>query len=227
LYIYDLDRKERTLKIDAHLDDTNTVCFLDETGNLFASGSDDYLCKVWDRRELNSSNPKPVGVLIGHKGGITHVSSKGDGRYLLSNSKDQSIKLWDLRRMQCGSKKLPKSPSNLSWDPSYMYETVGTRTPRRPLPDDKSLMTYRGHSVFQTLIRAYFSPAFTTGQKYIYSGSYDGSVYFYDVLTGNLAGKITGHRSVIRDLSWHPYEPELITTSWDGTIAHWSPCCYS
>jgi WD repeat-containing protein 23 len=32
-------------------------------------------------------------------------------------------------------------------------------------------MTYRGHAVLQTLIRAYFSPARTTGQRYIYSGA--------------------------------------------------------
>jgi hypothetical protein len=33
--------------------------------------------------------------------------------------------------------------------------------------------------VLQTLIRAYFSPLATTGQRYIYSGSADGSVYIW------------------------------------------------
>lgn len=41
---------------------------------------------------------------------------------------------------------------------------------------------YRGHEVLQTLIRAYFSPAPTTGQRYIYSGSADGAVYVWGVL---------------------------------------------
>ena len=81
--------------------------------------------KVWDRRVLG--NGKPIGVLVGHLDGITHIDSKGflffffflilfcsiffclffkiiiilgDGRYLISNSKDQSIKLWDIRTMQ-------------------------------------------------------------------------------------------------------------------------------
>jgi hypothetical protein len=44
-------------------------------------------------------------------------------------------------------------------------------------PQDASLRTYRGHQVFQTLIRSYFSPMHTTGQRYIYSGSSDGSVF--------------------------------------------------
>jgi WD repeat-containing protein 23 len=32
-------------------------------------------------------------------------------------------------------------------------------------PHDTALMTFRGHSVQHTLIRAYFSPQHTTGQK--------------------------------------------------------------
>lgn len=35
---------------------------------------------------------------------------------------------------------------------------------------DTSVMTYRGHRVKKSLIRAKFSPAETTGQRYIYTG---------------------------------------------------------
>lgn len=38
------------------------------------------------------------------------------------------------------------------------------------LADDTSIMTYRGHRVKKTLIRAKFSPMETTGQRYIYTG---------------------------------------------------------
>lgn len=46
---------------------------------------------MWDRRALRVG--KSVGVLVGHLEGLTHVSSKRDGRYLITNSKDQSIKV--------------------------------------------------------------------------------------------------------------------------------------
>lgn len=52
-----------------------------------------------DRRSLGSSR-KPSGVLIGHTEGITYVSAKGDGRYVISNGKDQVLRLWDLRKMR-------------------------------------------------------------------------------------------------------------------------------
>lgn len=51
-------------------------------------------------------------------------------------------------------------------------------------PDDVSLMTYRGHAVLQTLVRAYFSPAHSTGQRYIYAGNAEGDILVWDVVTG-------------------------------------------
>lgn len=46
-------------------------------------------------------------------------------------------------------------------------------------PQDCSLQTYRGHTVLETLIRAYFSPEHSTGQKYIYTGSKKGGIHIY------------------------------------------------
>jgi len=47
-------------------------------------------------------------------------------------------------------------------------------------------MTYTGHMVMQTLIRCHFSPEATTGQRYIYSGSYDGRIHIWN-LDGTIA----------------------------------------
>jgi WD repeat-containing protein 23 len=82
-------------------------------------------------------------------------------------------------------------------------------------------MTYRGHAVLETLIRAYFSPAHSTGQRFIYSGSQDGTVYTWDVVTGQLVNTLQAHHAPVRDCSWHPYEPQLTTVSWDRTVVTW------
>ena len=66
---------------------------MDENTNVLASGADDGLVKVWDRRELRESRPRPVGELAGHVDGVAHVTSRGDGRHVASSSKDQSIKV--------------------------------------------------------------------------------------------------------------------------------------
>ncbi len=83
--------------------------------------------------------------MIGHSQGITHINPKGDGRYFISNGKDQCIKLWDIRKMAT-SQEAKKFVRN-SYD--YRYGSIQ--------PDENaehhSLMTYRGHLVSKTLIR--------------------------------------------------------------------------
>lgn len=116
--VYDLLANKRTVNISAHEDDVNSCCWADpSSGNVLVSASDDAFLKVWyggsiacslisskqlfdrDRRSLGPS-VKPSGVLIGHTEGITYVSAKGDGRYVISNGKDQALRLWDLRKMR-------------------------------------------------------------------------------------------------------------------------------
>jgi WD repeat-containing protein 23 len=180
IYIYDLEKKKVSSKVRAHCGDINTVCYASSIcDQIFYSGGDDMYCKIWDRRTFGKYQ-NPEGVLIGHLEGITHIDSKGDGKHLITNSKDQSIKLWDIRKMQCG--KVPLQQLNkCHWD--YRYgEAAASPTLKKIFtgvlshPSDMSLMTYRSHKVFRTLIRSYFSPAYTN-QRYIYTGSTDGTCY--------------------------------------------------
>ncbi|XP_058076528.1 LEC14B protein-like isoform X2 [Magnolia sinica] len=217
IYVYDLEANKPSLQISAHLCDVNTVAFADETGHLIYSGSDDNLCKVWDRRCLNDSR-RAAGVLTGHLEGITFLDSRGDGRYFISNGKDQTTKLWDIRRMSCNEYMSVKQRTS-NWDYQWMDYPASER--HRKHPSDQSLATYRGHSVLRTLIRCYFSPEYSTGQKYIYTGSNNGNIYIYDVVTGAQVAKLDYHDLTVRDCSWHPTYPMLVSSSWDGMIVQW------
>uniref|UniRef100_A0A673XIP8 Ddb1 and cul4 associated factor 11 n=1 Tax=Salmo trutta TaxID=8032 RepID=A0A673XIP8_SALTR len=84
-YVIDREQNKRTLKIKAHDHDVNTAAFADSSSQLLFSGSDDALCKVWDRKIQVHYKP-PLFTL------------QGDARYLICNSKDQSIRLWDMRK---------------------------------------------------------------------------------------------------------------------------------
>ncbi|CAB4005840.1 DDB1- and CUL4-associated factor 11 [Paramuricea clavata] len=223
IYIYNRGCGRRTLRIDAHSDDVNTVCFCDNTSQLLFSGSDDGVCKVWDRRTLNEERPKPVGIFAGHACGIACIDSKGDGRYLITSSKDQSIKLWDMRKFSDAKGKWAGAravATNQYWD--YRWEGLPKKFQKEvKLKGDVSVMTYRGHSLLRCLSRAYFSPLETTGQEYIYTGSADGCVYIYDLHSGKLARKLYGHNGIVRDVSWHPSKPYITSSSWDCTVKCW------
>lgn len=81
-----------------------------------------------------------------------------------------------------------------------------------------------GHEVMQTLIRCYFSPLETTGQRYVYSGSADGRIFIFDLITGKEAQILQSYqcREVARDVSWHPSYPVLASTSFNGQIDIWT-----
>lgn len=232
--VYDIERQQSILNIKGHQNHVNAVCFGDATSpHIIYSGSDDTLIKVWDRRSMGDQ--REVGAFKGHTEGLTYVDSKGDGRYVLSNSKDQTMKLWDLRRMSSTGK---TSKLNLKryaiagFDYRFMPYPHGDY---KSHPDDCSLVTYRGHRVLKTLIRCHFSPPGSTDSRYVYSGSEDGNVYIYNI-DATLAGKIDvnkatrasrrrGHarhsflyggtddrgtwKTCVRDASWHPNMPVI------------------
>ncbi|XP_004698970.1 DDB1- and CUL4-associated factor 11 isoform X1 [Echinops telfairi] len=222
LYVFDREQNRRTLQIESHEDDVNAVAFADISSQILFSGGDDAICKVWDRRTMREDDPKPVGALAGHQDGITFIDSKGDARYLISNSKDQTIKLWDIRRFSSreGMEASRQAATQQNWD--YRWQQVPQRVWQKlKLPGDSSLMTYRGHGVLHTLIRCRFSPAHSTGQQFIYSGCSTGRVVVYDLLTGRVVKKLTHHKACVRDISWHPFEEKIVSSSWDRNLRLW------
>ncbi|KRT85038.1 WD40 domain-containing protein [Oryctes borbonicus] len=227
LYIYDTQRNQRSLQIQAHDYDINSVAFADDSSHIIYSGGDDGLLKVWDRRMLGEErNANPVGVLAGHRDGITYVHPRGDSRYLISNSKDQSIKLWDVRvfSSQSAAQNTLRAVYEQTWD--YRWQGVPAKLySKEKLEGDTSIMTYRGHVVTRTLIRCRFSPVETTGQRYIYTGCGVGRLLIYDALTGKVVRELRKHSACVRDVSWHPYNNEILTSSWDKTIGHWYYSC--
>ncbi|WVR03078.1 hypothetical protein IAU60_000067 [Kwoniella sp. DSM 27419] len=183
IMVYDIEAQRRTLAVKGHADDTNAVCFADESStNILVSGSDDGYVKVWDRRSLSSTTPS--GVLVGATEGITYTSPKGDGRYIVANSKDQAARLYDLRKMRSWNEFEGKQEDAVGHYGHSHFDYRNMRYPppvRHAHPKDCSVMTYRGHSVLRTLIRCHFSPRESTGQSYIYSGSADGMIHIWSL----------------------------------------------
>lgn len=222
VYVYDIEAKKSILRIHGHSDDVNAVCFGDNSSpHILYSGSDDTLIKVWDRRSMGDS--REAGVFMGHTEGLTYVDSKGDGRYVLSNGKDQTMKLWDLRKMMSTEKASKHDPARYSTGFDYRFMAF-LDVEHEPHPLDCSLVTFRGHRVLKTLIRCHFSPPGSTNSRYVYSGSEDGSVYVYN-MDATLAGKIdvnkATHHSRPKDQGIYNYQPEIRSNRDPGA---WKTC---
>lgn len=232
--VYDLETRQSILQLQNHEDDVNAVCFGDiSSPHILYSGSDDTTLRVWDRRSMGDG--REAGVFMGHTEGLTYVDSKGDGRYVLSNGKDQMMKLWDLRKMMTTARFDRIDPNKYSTGFDYRFMSYAEED-YLPHPHDCSVVTFRGHHVLKTLIRCHFSPPGSTNSRYVYSGSEDGSVWIYN-LDATVKAKIDvakatkesrprqhemytasyemgrGGRSAwktcVRDASWHPNAPVL------------------
>jgi WD repeat-containing protein 23 len=176
---------------------------------------------------------RAAGVFLGHTEGLTYVDSKGDGRYVLSNGKDQTMKLWDIRKMVSTEHFSRIDPARYSTHFDYRHAPF-EEDDYKPHPHDCSLVTFRGHKVLKTLIRCHFSPPTSSNSRYVYTGSSDGKVYIYN-LDATLAGVVNvrkgthnsrprdpnplinyhglnmgpigAWRTCVRDASWHPSAP--------------------
>lgn len=233
IVVYDVESRRSVLQIPGHANDVNAVCFGDSSSpHILYSGSDDTTLKVWDRRSMGDS--REAGAFLGHTEGLTYIDSKGDGRYILSNGKDQSMKLWDQRMMMTTAKLDQIEIGRYTTQFDYRW-SIYDDDEWQPHPHDNSLVTYRGHRVLRTLIRCHFSPPGSTNSRYVYTGSEDGKVHIYN-MDATLAGKIdvqettknsrpynpmmtqTYHyvddrqeewKTLVRDVSWHPTAPVI------------------
>ena len=254
LAFYDIPSMKASQSVTGvHEDDVNAVAVDGGCGGssqMIYSGSDDTLIKVWDHRILGGaptstssvdpfgdgdgmrdeppkSQCKAVGVLAGHTEGITHIDARGDGRYICSNSKDQTLRIWDLRMMYSSSDHRRREQeeersiirTRMNFDYRWMEYPMRGYDIRHPL--DCSVKTFRGHSTLQTLIRAYFSPAQSTGHRYLYTGGYDGYVRIFDILSGQVVECLSYHNGLVRDVAWHPTDHVLNSLGWDGRVVTW------
>lgn len=130
----------------------------------------------------------------------------------LVSGEDQTLDLYEIDNHVTHIPPVPR----FRWDYRWMaYPGAGYAISH---PRDRSIATLRGHEVRQTLIRAHWSPSFSTGQRYVYSGGADGVVRVWDILTGEVVREMKQHRSLVRDCSWHPHLPHITSVSWDGTV---------
>uniref|UniRef100_A0A0G4H3D0 Uncharacterized protein n=1 Tax=Chromera velia CCMP2878 TaxID=1169474 RepID=A0A0G4H3D0_9ALVE len=264
-FVHDIETDKTLYAFRGHMRDVNSVELL--TGsqgqydqNVFLTGADDCTICVWDMRTISATQrvrsnaaEKPSGALLGHSDGVTCVRAKGDdGRFVCSNGKDQTLRLWDVRAMWAAGH-VParaRQPRHHSFD--YRWETY----PGDPVQEaregkskfahggriDCSLRTFTGHHVLKTLIRCNFSPAESTGGRFLYTGSADGAVWVWDSLSGEVVSRSFhgnptrsshsargramvgrgGGQCPVRDVAWHPQLPVLASTGWDSKVLLWS-----
>lgn len=56
---------------------------------------------------------------------------------------------------------------------------------------------------------------------YVFSGSEDGKVYAWDIVSSKVVTRFEGHRACVTSISHHPSEAMLVSAAVDGTVVVW------
>lgn len=131
--VWDFARVQAEVSMLGHGGDVFTTDW-HPTHSLIATGSRDWLAKLWDARAKHgggngsaSSGNTAAASLHGHKGPVNAVRWSSNGNWLLTCSSDNSMKVFDLRTLKCLST-LSGHKANVlcaEWHP-HMEEVVAS-----------------------------------------------------------------------------------------------------
>jgi WD40 repeat protein len=99
--IWNVARGKLTLALKGHGAAINAVAS-SATGKYIASASDDHTVRIWEGLDSagellwESPSNKPVRVLRGHTDAVTDAAFTPDEKYLVSSSRDGTLKVWNV-----------------------------------------------------------------------------------------------------------------------------------
>ncbi|MDH6062099.1 hypothetical protein NWP17_16935, partial [Chrysosporum bergii ANA360D] len=160
-------------------------------------------------------------TLSGHSNPVLSVAYSPDGQTLASGSRDNTIKIWNVKTGQ----PLHTLSGHSSWVHSVAYSSDGQTLASGS--DDNTikiwnvktgqlLHTLSGHS---SLV---LSVAYSPDGQTLASGSYDKTIKIWNVNTGQLLQTLSGHYNLVLSVAYSPDGQTLASGSGDSTIKIWN-----
>ncbi|XP_069783601.1 WD repeat domain-containing protein 83 [Narcine bancroftii] len=218
IILWDVATGQLLRKFRGHGGKVNCVQFNEES-TVIVSGSIDCSIKCWDCR---SRKPEAIQNLNEAKDGISSV--KVSDHEILSGSVDGRVRRYDLRMGQLIADFIGSPITSVCFSRDGQCTLSSSLDSTLRLLDKETgelLGQYTGHSNEQYKLDCCFNEADT----HVVSGSEDGQVYFWDLVEGSQAAKLSVGKGVVQSLSYHPTQTCLLTAT-EGTIQLWGDETY-
>ncbi|HEY8835838.1 MAG TPA: hypothetical protein VIM09_09670 [Chthoniobacterales bacterium] len=230
--VWDL-KGDKDFFLTGHTDEVNDAMFnpnagIDENGWFAATASDDRTAALWHARE-----PDKPFFLRGHTGALSGLAWSKDGRWLVTTSKDKTIRIWNVT-----AKDPSKDPKILTghtgsvWLPclvetarngSWLVTPSGDGTARVwSFPDGKLLAFSASGS--EPGVLHHGSPvrraAMDSKAQWIVTAGAAGHAILWDRATGEKLLTVH-HEQPVRDVAFKPDGTLFVTASADKTAEVW------
>ncbi|KAF9040662.1 dynein regulator [Panaeolus papilionaceus] len=238
IWDWDSGECERTLK--SH---TKAVsdCQYDSTGKVLATCSDDLFIKLWNVPD----DYKNYATLRGHEHSISNINFMPGDNQLISASRDNSVRVWDVQTSHCVKVLKPHDEwircALPSIDGRLLLTCSDDHTARITDMETAALkIEMRGHDnriecvsfipvaaipAIRELVAmpptAATSKIDALGISFVVTGSRDKTIKVWDALRGQCLWTFVGHDGWVQAITFHPSGKYLLSAADDHTMRVW------
>lgn len=215
VFLWDVGTGQTITRFRGHAGKINSIKFNKES-TVILSASYDATIKCWDMR---SNNHEPIMSMNEAKDSIPSIDVCG--WQVLSGSVDGRVRCYDLRvgAMYQDYLRDPVTSVAFSHDQNCVLASTLNSTIRLLDKETGELLSeYTGHKNDDYKLDS----ALSHNDAYVVSGSEDGDVCIWDLVSGNTVFRRKAHPSVVASIAYHPKKPLMISASVDGAVKVWS-----
>lgn len=189
------------------------------SSNYLLSGGYDKIVRLWDTKSGTC-----VREFFGHLSSVTALGVSPSGNIVFSGGRDNQFKSWDLMsggRLSTVDRNLSEV-TGMDVSSDGMSAIVACKDNCHHLVDIRSNKVESNFRGLQN-IRINFLQVRFLEQYYIYSGSEEGNVYFWDTRTQQIIRKLSPPFCVssVFDVVYNKHDHSLYTGSEDGMLCRW------
>lgn len=215
--LWDIPKAKRVREYSDHLGDVLALAIPEEpnsenSSNTFASCGSDGYTYIWDSR-----SPSAVQSFYVNDSDINALRFFKDGMSIVAGSDNGAINMYDLRSdCSIATFSLFRGYEERTPTPTYMAANMEYNTAQSPQTLKSTSSSYLDNQGVVSL-------DFSASGRLMYSCYTDIGCVVWDVLKGEIVGKLEGHGGRVTGVRSSPDGLAVCTGSWDSTMKIWSP----
>lgn len=241
VFVWDVVSAQTIRRFSGHVGRVESVRFAGDGDSVLISGGFDGSVRIWDLRSNNSG--KAIQVLSEARDAVSSVDVRG--AEILAGSVDGRARAYDLRNGEVvtdvvGPGKGVTSVQFMRDGEGYLAGSLDSRVRVMDRASGRCLQTFgsesgKGGDASDSFLYTEFRirSCFALGDAVVMSGSEDGRVWVWDVLSGECVGKFWhvedqgGGKSrkkkadVVSAVAWNEARRQWASAGGDGTVVVW------